>query len=388
MALLLLMTVTRTAWAQWTTSGSDIYNSNAGEVGIGNTAPAYLLDVLNVNTSRALNVNSTYAGASTKYGIYNTVSNASTATRYGIYNTVNATTGTSATAYGIRSIVTHNGTGISYGIYSSISGTSTGIKYGIYSSASGSTNYAFYGSGRAYFSDKVGLGLATPEGQLHIKDVEVDLTSGGSLILGSTTGVNMAFDANEIHGRNNGAASTLYLNPLGATVIINNSGAVTDVSLTGDGSLQMGDEGSTNIAMDNNEIQARNSGAASGLYLNASGGNVYVGTTSGSEKLNVCGGIQAEEVRVSSGWCDYVFEKNYCLMPLSELEAFVSKNKHLPNIPSAATVQAEGLPLADMTTRMMEKIEELTLYVLQLNNRIEQLETENTSLRSSLTHQK
>jgi hypothetical protein len=380
--------ISRTALAQWTISGTDIYNSNTGEVGVGNTAPAYMLDVLNLNTTRALNLNSTYAGASTKYGIYNTVSNDGTGIRYGLYSTVSATTGTSNTVYGLRSAVTNNGTGISYGVYSSVSGTSTGTKYGVYSSASGSTNYAFYGSGRGYFSDNVGLGTSSPVGKLHITNVEVSLASGGSLILGLTTGVNMAFDANEIHVRNNGAAGTLYLNPEGGTVIINNAGTVTDVSLTGDGALQMGDESSTNIAMDNNEIQARNNGAASGLFLNASGGNVYVGTTSGSEKLNVCGGILATEVRVESGWCDYVFEKEYKLISLTDLETFVNENKHLPNIPAASEIQQHGLPLADVTTRMMEKIEELTLYVLQLNTRVTQLETENALLRSSLTTEK
>jgi hypothetical protein len=69
----------------------------------------------------------------------------------------------------------------------------------------------------------------------------VDLTSGGSLIIGLTSGVNLAFDANEIHCRNNSAASTLYLNPLGGTVVINNGVTPADVSLSSEGALRLGD---------------------------------------------------------------------------------------------------------------------------------------------------
>jgi hypothetical protein len=384
---LLLQFATLPVLGQWTTSGTDIYNSNAGEVGIGNTAPTYQLDVLGLNTSRALNVNSTYAGASSKYGIYTTLSDAGTSSRYGLYSTVTAAAGNANTAYGLRSLVTHNGTGSIYGVYSSVAGSGTGARYGIYSSASGSSNYAFYGLGRAYISDKLGVGVTNPVGKIHASDVEVDLASGGSLILGTTTSTNMAFDANEIMVRNNGASGVLYLNPLGSAVVINNSGAA-DASLSTDGALRLGETSSANMVLDGNEIMARNNGAASSLYLNRDGGNIYIGTGSGSEKLNVCGGIQAEEVRVSSGWCDYVFEKDYDLMSLEELEFFVQEKKHLPNIPPASEIQANGLPLADATTRMMEKVEELTLYVLQLNHRLKEVEQENELLRVLLTNQK
>lgn len=103
---------------------------------------------------------------------------------------------------------------------------------------------------------------------------------------------------------------------------------------------------------------------------------IGIGTTSPGYKLDVCGTIRAKEIRVESGWCDYVFEKNYKLRSIDELEQFVSKNKHLPGIVPAAEVEKEGLKVAEMSKAMMEKIEELTLYVIQLSGENKKLQAE------------
>ena len=74
---------------------------------------------------------------------------------------------------------------------------------------------------------------------------------------------------------------------------------------------------------------------------------------------------------VEIGWADYVFKKDYKLMPLEELEKFVATNNHLPNIPSAQEVTQKGLDLGSVQAKQMEKIEELTLYIIELNKKIE-----------------
>jgi hypothetical protein len=102
-------------------------------------------------------------------------------------------------------------------------------------------------------------------------------------------------------------------------------------------------------------------------------GNVGIGTVNPSYKLSVNGTIQSKEVIVETGWADYVFEKNYNLPTLDEVEKFIRQNKHLPNIPSAKEIAEKGLQLGDVQKRMMEKIEELTLYVIELKKEIEQL---------------
>ena len=104
-------------------------------------------------------------------------------------------------------------------------------------------------------------------------------------------------------------------------------------------------------------------------------GNVGIGTTSNpTYKLSVNGNIRSKEVVVETGWADYVFDKKYKLKPLNEVEKFIEQNKHLPGIPSAAEVEKNGLHLGDTQKKMMEKIEELTLYIIQLNKRIQELE--------------
>ncbi|MFZ1530428.1 MAG: hypothetical protein WAT19_16860 [Ferruginibacter sp.] len=100
-------------------------------------------------------------------------------------------------------------------------------------------------------------------------------------------------------------------------------------------------------------------------------GNVGIGTTNPTYKLSVNGNIRSKEVVVESGWADYVFNEEYKLKSLEEVEAFIRANKHLPNIPSAAEIEKNGLQLGDTQKKMMEKIEELTLYVIELKKEIE-----------------
>ena len=105
-------------------------------------------------------------------------------------------------------------------------------------------------------------------------------------------------------------------------------------------------------------------------------GQMGLGTTNlGSYKLSVNGNIRTKEVVVENGWADYVFDKKYKLLPLDEVEKFIQLNKHLPNIPAAKTVEEKGLSLGDMQRRMMEKIEELTLYIIELKKEIDTLQS-------------
>lgn len=107
-------------------------------------------------------------------------------------------------------------------------------------------------------------------------------------------------------------------------------------------------------------------------------GNVGVGTSNPDEKLTVKGTIHAEEVRVDLNVPapDYVFENNYRLLPLAELESFLCENKHLPGLPSGAEMEKDGLNLKEMNLLLLEKIEELTLYIIEQNKiNAEQMES-------------
>jgi hypothetical protein len=111
------------------------------------------------------------------------------------------------------------------------------------------------------------------------------------------------------------------------------------------------------------------------FVLDASG-NVGIGTTAPTNKLDVCGTIRAKEVIVSVGWCDYVFDDNYKLMSLAEVERYINENKHLPGIPTEKEVEENGLQVGDMQAKQQEKIEELTLYIIEINKQLALLKAE------------
>jgi trimeric autotransporter adhesin len=100
--------------------------------------------------------------------------------------------------------------------------------------------------------------------------------------------------------------------------------------------------------------------------------------------LSVNGKIRATEVRVYTGWADYVFEPDYKLRPLAEVEQLINQNQHLPDVPSAKEVEKNGIFVGEMSKIQMQKIEELTLYVLEINKRLNQLEQENIDLKKQL----
>jgi hypothetical protein len=261
---------------------------------------------------------------------------------------------------------------------------------------------------------------------------------GGVLQTGISSSQNIWFQGSEIQGRNNGSTGTLFLQNDGGRLQIGTplsqytwierneiqgrSGAInfelvlqndgsrvrignatdagnakllitggSDLSLADNASgfLMMGPIDGVNMVLDNNEIQARNNGAAASLTLNNNGGGVRIGSADipAGFMLSVDGNIICEElqVKLSGDWADYVFDKKYKLMTLEEVEQYILRNKHLPNIPAASEIEKKGLAVGDMQKMQMEKIEELTLYIIELNKQMKELKADNEKMKRSLS---
>ncbi len=108
--------------------------------------------------------------------------------------------------------------------------------------------------------------------------------------------------------------------------------------------------------------------------------NIGIGTmsfTDGTDtyKLSVNGKVRAHGVKVYTSWADYVFYSDYHLPTLYEVEDYISKNGHLKDIPSAEEVEDNGIELGEMNKLLLQKIEELTLYTIQLKKEIDELKT-------------
>ena len=115
-------------------------------------------------------------------------------------------------------------------------------------------------------------------------------------------------------------------------------------------------------------------------FLISSSGNVGIGVNAPANKLEVCGTVKATQFNVASNWCDFVFESDYELKPLSEINSFIQNHKHLPGIPSAKEIEVNGVDLGTMITSHMQKIEELTLYIIKQEKKILELETRLTQI--------
>jgi hypothetical protein len=129
----------------------------------------------------------------------------------------------------------------------------------------------------------------------------------------------------------------------------------------------------------NGNVGIKTDNPTAGLTVNS---NVLIGNPAtislpAGYKLYVETGILTEKVKVAiettSNWSDFVFDKNYKMPSLKEVETYINANKHLPGIPSAEDVVANGVDLGEMDARLLQKIEELTLYVIQLEKDIKTL---------------
>jgi hypothetical protein len=271
------------------------------------------------------------------------------------------------------------------------------------------------------FSQNVGIGTPTPLQKLHLKGIaRIDAAgvSSGDAVISMYSGSTNDQSYINFYNSFSAVAPSAYFGysapsdysmwANGSTIAylkseglgISNTTPLTKLHITGgqdagfgatsNGYIMNGPVTGTNLVIDNNELIVRSNGRQADLFLQADSGNVVlcaneqgavgIGVIAGTSipagfLLAVDGKIISEEIKVqlSGNWPDYVFDKKYNLLSFDELRKYIAINKHLPNIPAATEVQKNGIELGDMQKRMMEKIEELTLYVLELEKEIKEM---------------
>ncbi len=273
----------------------------------------------------------------------------------------------------------------------------------------------------------LGIGTNAPTAKLEIKNngtLGGHWNPGQSFLTISDTGTSsMIIDSNEIYGsgtlhigtksgdivrfrtvtetstsekmiiKANGDIGISTINPQAKLHINSNA----DVGRGQNPALLVGTRDGLHIAIDNNEIGAFSNNSNAVLYLNGSQstsntiingdgtGNVGIGTNNPNGwKLAVNGKIRAKEIKVETGWADYIFAENYNLPTLKDVENHIKEKGHLQNIPSAEEVEKNGIELGEMNKKLLEKIEELTLYTIQQQKQINNQQEINKALENRL----
>jgi hypothetical protein len=276
----------------------------------------------------------------------------------------------------------------------------TGNSYGINLTDESNTYYGTFesSSGNLSIGSKYGssliFGNSNPNPAAHIL-----LNPPSSNLLSTFYPGNVGINTNtpthaklEINGRVGSAVAMFGADANGVTISANNpeigfnffyNGGTKTIKAGYASNIGMfPSTGDVYIGNFNGAVSTTDYGAITGyqncMYIKQNG-NIGIGTTNPTYKLAVNGTIRTKEVIVETGWADYVFEKDYKLPSLKEVEQYIKNNKHLPEIPSAQEIQKNGLSVGEIQTKMMQKIEELTLYVIELQKQIDELKKNNNS---------
>jgi hypothetical protein len=328
LTLITLLSVFQFTYAQWTTSGTNIYNSNTGNVGVGTTNPLTRLHITGNGSS---------VDAGNGYQIN------------GDGLAVQANAGSRSTTTGAQ---------LEFVIPANTDGTNFWGQGRIITVAGNSSNASAVGEmilGTRRSFNKLGTGSQWYYGN----DIIIDGNGNVTIPILTTPSLTTGISAN--------ATNTFQ------EVLANNYYGISDVSYPGQ--FRWYTSPNNSLYKDNALYQLRGWDEGSNTentILTATGsGSVGIGTINPQNKLDVNGTIHSKQVNVDlTGWSDYVFNKDYPLPTLTETEAYIAQNHHLAEIPSANEVAKNGLDLGEMNKLLLKKVEELTLYLIEKDKQV------------------
>lgn len=215
----------------------------------------------------------------------------------------------------------------------------------------------------------VGIGTTTPTFKLHVSTSEVASLVAQSSVTAQATDRAIGF-FRMVNSANNETYNIAFRKFGGVFQCLqsaNVGGNTVNVSL---------------FDYSNKSLKFGGNGLSDVLFSNS--GYVGIGTTvapAAGVKLAVNGKVNCKEVEVTlTGWSDKVFDKNYNLLPLNEVESFINANNHLPGVPSEKEVMSKPANLGEMDALLLQKIEELTLYMIDLKKENDLLKAKINSL--------
>jgi len=234
----------------------------------------------------------------------------------------------------------------------------------------------------------VGIGLTNPKSKLDIAGQLNSFNVG----IGQQDGAKSSRNYANFGSNNHGTvliSSNLYIYGDDNLKIANSHPTMAGASILIPGNLQPNQGGIVFYTNPPSSVieDANFSGAMSMIIKND--GNVGIGTVTPREKLSVNGKIRAHEIKVETlNWPDYVFAKEYQLPSLQETEKYIQDKGHLPGIPSASDVKANGIDLGEMNAKLLQKIEELTLHLIELEKKNERQEKVNQEYKNDIKNLK
>ncbi|WCT13688.1 hypothetical protein [Mucilaginibacter jinjuensis] len=221
-----------------------------------------------------------------------------------------------------------------------------------------SGNGGSFGSGNAFISGNVGIGTTTPGAKLDINgDASVQYYGRLSSARDYRNSYTNLFLGGAISYNGDGNYTVLGdggSNYFGAIRMDNSGGNAGAINFYSGTSI-----GGSNYTISNANLNSY-------LRMTIINNKVGIGTANPDASLAVAGVIHSQAVKVDMvGWSDYVFNRSYKLVPLRAVKAYIDQNHHLPDVPSEEQVKKDGIDLGEMNSKLLKKIEELTLYLIQ-----------------------